>query len=551
MRFGNILTFFEKRVMIEFFMEYKMRNRLSLFIFIITVIFLIIFAGCDNEAVPEPVIDPETGEKKEPVTATTIFNFDEVDSPPIEDTRLIGFWYMDKVALLEISENGIALSEGWNILSKYKNKVMEIDGNSLTIVDESNFQQKIYYELSDDGYYLNVSIPAFEVDYVFINLEKSPYIFVSTEGDDNNDGTITRPFKTINRAIGEVVTTEGNKNIINVKSGVYKELINITTSIPITISGGYTSTFLYQDMYNKSIITERDDESASFRTSSLKNARIVTQSNSDVTLNNLRIEGARTGLPDSTPYHPDRCGVLIAGKATIVDCDIYGAFFNERVELSNGGVYNYDAFIVNRAYGLYIDYSGIVNIKNGSITVGSAAEVSLEAMGSQFYGIYNNEGSVTIDGTSINTITTNISKITLTSGSIRLYGINNIGGKLTMKRGYISGGSIEDSRSCGIYNIEGEVRIEGGFVYGSDKSRINGIYSAGIYSYNGIVTLSNCFVYGAAISNGSFNSLYEIYKASVTTIITKGTGAVVHYAEDDPLYIPVSPTNPNGGIWTE
>ncbi len=74
--------------------------------------------------------------------------------------------------------------------------------------------------------------------------EQAVYIHVSISGDDTGDGTISSPFRTINKGINYAAIND--YNAVKVSEGTYNE--SIVMSSGVSILGGYSSDFSQHDM---------------------------------------------------------------------------------------------------------------------------------------------------------------------------------------------------------------------------------------------------------------------------------------------------------------
>ncbi len=251
----------------------------------------------------------------------------------------------------------------------------------------------------------------------------APAIYVSTAGSDSNNGNPTMPVKTISKAVTMV---SSSRNVIYIATGTYSELINIETTTPFTIKGGYNVSWVRANVNNKSTINGPNPTEN-------KTGRITTIAGTKVTLENLDVKGVL--------YYNDAYGYLYAygvvnnGNMAIDNCDIvamesgsisdyaYGVYNNGSMLTINSGTITGAAGTASVGMSAYsIDNFGTLTI-NGGIITGGAGNASLN---SRAYGVRNSNGIVTISNCSIygkeSTVTTNSGIIVLQrNGSAKFY----------------------------------------------------------------------------------------------------------------------------------
>ncbi len=263
-------------------------------------------------------------------------------------------------------------------------------------------------------------------------------IYVSSNsGSDNNDGAKTSPVKTIQKALSLSMTPQ--KTTIYVESGIYEELLNISfltlinnnmTPFPLTIKGGYNSSFTTQDFNNKSILRGPVGEDAPY------DAGRINLNWASATISGFEIYGAVSS---------EAIGITKNyGDLTVDNCKI--------VAIENGSI--------SAAYGIRA-YSGNNLISNS--TIYSAAGVANVGTA---YGIYNSHISTeaTISGNSaiygatenatVNTVYAIYSKSGLyIESGVQIYGAAKTGaGSPTVENCYgLALGSSSYLTSCSIY----------------------------------------------------------------------------------------------------
>jgi len=361
-------------------------------------------------------------------------------------------------------------------------------------------------------------------------------IYVSnSDGLDTNDGGIDTPVKTISKAVSMINSSKYN---VYVAMGTYNELVNITSSIPMAIKGGYNNNWERDNSNDKSLINGINPTTDNI-------GRITTRFGSKVTLENLNIKG--------TIYN-NAYGIVNNGDLTIDNCDI--------VAIEESGNINY-------AYGIYNkDSSSKLSILSGTIT-GATDDTAII---SSIYGVYG--GSIAIiSGTIIGAVGNasvydaigvesgySNSSITIISGTIigavgnvsanNAYGVYSWVG-ITMISGTIIGATNSasvHSNAYGFYSINSfKTTITGGTITGAANSASVGS-ACGIYnttSYNS--TISNCEIYGREPTvnvSGTINALdiadsnYRFVKGSDGPAIIQDTKGVPPNLWDgnDPYY---------------
>ncbi len=386
-------------------------------------------------------------------------------------------------------------------------------------------------------------------------------IYVSTSGLDTNSGEITSPVKTISKAVG-MVTTE--KNVIFVESGTYEGVVNVDTTIPLLIKGGYDPIFSTQNLNNKSVLKGAADEPLVINNYPAGAGRIATIANSKLTINGLDIYGVRynhyvaedsatsfaaiysegdltldnceiTGITEGVAG--DSCGIYFVGENTSVDIlnsVIYGANGNANIGNSHG-IYGggNETIICNiknstiyglsgnaktdyANYGLFFCY-GVLTVSNSTI-YGSAGS----AITSSSYGIMSSNATINIcDDTKIYGASENVDTVYTYMYVYGVYG-GGSGSVINVYSGTEIYGAAGNAviighglNVAGIHNDnDGIANIYGGTIYGAaDNAKISlptyGIDSRGALNISG----ANTIIYGAA---GNVITSYDVFGINIS-----------------------------------
>jgi len=307
------------------------------------------------------------------------------------------------------------------------------------------------------------------------------------------------------------------KNTIYVAVGEYNELVNITSTIPITIKGGFNSSSWTRGNDDKSIITGGNATAD-------KTGRITTVANSKVTLENLDIKGAIIYYYGNYYAY----GIVNSGDLTIKNCDIigvesgsnycaYGIYNNDnasqKLTIQSGKVTGISGSAsVSSVYGIYSSSAATITISGGVITgAADSATVNYSA-----YGIYDSSNSNTKISISGGTITgaADGSNIKSSVYGVYSYGITITGGEVI---GAAGGASVGDS-AYGVYG-QGTTAISNGTIKGTAGATVtNNSYG---FCDSGTSTISGGLIIAAAGTASVSKTSYGVYGG--TTTITGGT----------------------------
>ncbi|MBW4550364.1 MAG: right-handed parallel beta-helix repeat-containing protein [Aphanocapsa sp. GSE-SYN-MK-11-07L] len=116
-----------------------------------------------------------------------------------------------------------------------------------------NRAQRYLINSEDDHGFVNIDNQAIAVEQAQPSTTKDsanarPVLYVATNGNNNNPGTIDRPFKTINKAVSMIGDGEGG--VINVRAGTYA---NTAVWIGNTNDGSSTSPLVIQPYLNEKV----------------------------------------------------------------------------------------------------------------------------------------------------------------------------------------------------------------------------------------------------------------------------------------------------------
>ncbi|MBC7845632.1 MAG: right-handed parallel beta-helix repeat-containing protein [Flavobacterium sp.] len=196
----------------------KLKKRLS----ILTVFISILAIGCSSDSNIESSIDSKPDGSKRPTTAPKISGF----SVPVKIVGDAPF------ALTAPTSN----SSGAFTYTSSNTAVATIVGNVVTIVGAGTSVIKATQAASG-----SFSTGEISADFVVLSSAPTPpfglrYLYVSTTGNDANDGSINLPFLTINKAAQVAIAGD----VVIIKSGTYSPTSSIvvansgTSSAPIT-----------------------------------------------------------------------------------------------------------------------------------------------------------------------------------------------------------------------------------------------------------------------------------------------------------------------------
>ena len=346
-------------------------------------------------------------------------------------------------------------------------------------------------------------------------------VYVRTDGNDNNKGTISQPLQTIQAAVG---CGQSGQNIY-VANGSYETNLNIGRILLVegkSIYGGYSSDFQVRapNIY-PTIITDTTDMSLNPYgwTSAVSTTQETTN---DTVLDGFTINGSTVGLGGEIYT------ISISGAPTISN------------NIINGGGNGANDYV--RTVLIEYDSGGAV-IKNNNITSGISTGIS--------WGILSYaSGPITILN---NTINGGLSSSTI---AIDISMLNTAGSVISNNT--INGGNA-DYNSRGIYfHASASVSIEANTIAGGNNSMSYGLYInsgapvirnntiilEGINSY-GVYNVSNSVINNNTIVGGGSGETWGVYtKLSTSAIfqnniidITGGTCIAEDDASSDPAVL--------------
>lgn len=138
-------------------------------------------------------------------------------------------------------------------------------------------------------------------------------LHVSTTGDDNNDGSIEKPLRTIGAA---VLRADGARSEIHIAGGLYDELVAIAKP-KLTIKGGY---FCNKDVcdWTKSPDPVGNETQLTSTKSALPPLAIKAPADSSTVITTIHVIG-RSGALDNTTLAPGAVAVSVIGGSPVLD----------------------------------------------------------------------------------------------------------------------------------------------------------------------------------------------------------------------------------------
>ncbi len=393
-------------------------------------------------------------------------------------------------------------------------------------------------------------------------------IYVSTTGNDNSDGSMEQPLKSISKALTIVDSSKGAT--IYVASGTYSDIVTITATVPITIKGGYNTSWIRSNKDDKSTIDGGEGKD--------HDGHINTKEGSKVTLENLDIKGAiydsgvykyAYGVKNSGDMTVDNCDIIMVESGTLLSVFGFHNDANSRLSIIGGtitgaagdsevttnvcGIYNYygtlivsgaairgavDNVTANSISGIS-NFSGTATIVDTTIvgttdntTVGSAtgntSVISID-------GVYTSGGTTTISGCTITAATGDTAVVTNVSSIYNHYGTT------TIKSGTIAGSAGTTTVSNKVYGVinNGTLSIEGGTIVGASESS-SAKDSCGVSNSQGTAIISNCTIYGKTTATVT-STIEALFKNGTAPKFIKGDAGPAVIQE-------VKGTDPN--LWT-
>ncbi len=345
---------------------------------------------------------------------------------------------------------------------------------------------------------VNVIVPTSDVSVI------GDIIYVSTFGDNSNDGTKNKPFKTIQKAVDSV---SKDKKTIYVACGIYDGRVILeetSDSIPIVIEGGYNDTFTGRNKNYQTVIGRKTEPAVDIAIA----GRINVAKDRKLTVRNLTVNGVFNGNMS--------CGIYSTGILIVDNCKIVG-LYNDTMDDTFGPLSD------DEACGIYsnndkIDeyYSSLEIIGSDTIicgAIGPAVSVNSLCYGILVKNNYTNIKDGIVYGLYLLTEQTGMA----TGIKFDSSGTNN----------YISNTKVIGSYSSNIFNStygidnHSNLRISNCEVYGilDSSCDITSYKSYGIHNYKyhntetynyeiGIMAIESSQIYGAR--NSTWNSSTDI-----------------------------------------
>jgi len=375
-----------------------------------------------------------------------------------------------------VSENGIIIED--EIVTNNKTPTETLSDYDKIVIDDNIIMIKkdkdariIKYESS--GSDENISLYIKTLPTTLATLKRpTNIIYVSTDGDDTfGDGSRLAPYQTLGYAIRQI-SINIDKDTIYLAGNYNNELVEITTTL--TIKGGFDqkNAWLRDNSNDMSVI-----EGGNIGSATSKPVGCITITLGSVTLENLCIKGANSIF--------DACGIYVAsgGILTINNCDIAGV---NNIYFSGGNF-----------YGIYVDGGSvtingdgkIIGVSNNANIIGSSPPSGPNSP--SVYGIYNN-GSIEINGGEI---------IGASSGA-------------TIKNCY---------RVCAIYN-NSSCKITDGTIIGTEITAED-CYVYGVQNNSGIFTISGGTIIGISNADIKTNTTIPIFVAGIYNLIDSGSSS--------------------------
>lgn len=262
-------------------------------------------------------------------------------------------------------------------------------------------------------------------------------LYVSKSGDDNNNGSISKPFFSINKAISrayELISASNYEIIINVEGGTYSNNDGLTTPFTIYITNakislkcGWNSDFSEQNGLTTIDLSNQTKQG------------IVIQNTSNIEINNLTIINAKT-------YSSLGGGILIKNSSSVIISNIIVS--NSLSSLGGGGI--------------AIDSSSNIKLFTtliGNISYSSGGGILItNSYQNEIYGdIINNLSTIYGGGVCIFNSATNKIQGTITNNSASSGGgvaivetksiDNEISGNISLNLASVAGGGVSIYKS--------------------------------------------------------------------------------------------------------
>ncbi|MGC8964523.1 MAG: right-handed parallel beta-helix repeat-containing protein [Brevinematia bacterium] len=385
-----------------------------------------------------------------------------------------------------------------------------------------------------------------------------PYtIYVSKSGNDNNDGSTSNPFFSINKAISKayellsksnyIITIKLGEGIYTNNDGLNPTITIFITNAKISLEGGWNSDF--SDQTGITVIDLSNETKQG----------IVIKNTSDIEINNLSILNAKT-------YYSIGGGILIKDSSSITISNVI--ISNSLSSLGGGGI----AIDSSSKVKLFVKLIG-----NTSYSSGGGILITNSYQNEIYGDIINNlstqyGGGICIFNSSTNKVQSTITNNSASSGGgvalVETKSVDNeIYGNISLNSGSVAGGGVlfyKSKNSILSATIQGNSSPLGGGVaiqlpQGQiiiTESVITNISSTGakqsvIYISNS-VSLTSLIIDKCKIAGTTSNPLYGIYEdgadisghtISTTTFYTNTLSQLYHDPDGDIAITGISTLN--------
>ncbi len=441
----------------------------------------------NNESELSLTIDGTTYDTTKVAGATTTTT---TVPPPTTTTtinpRLKGTWEGTNESVV-ITKTSIVVTDKGNPANNKTYEIVSADGDKFTVKDPDDATKTIDIDYLFKDYDTELALAIDDATHDVI--KEIAMIYVSTTGNDDNDGTPESPVKSLSMG---VLISNAKKNTIYIAKGDYSDLANIATIYPLDIRGGYSASWTRDSSDDKSKIEGKDATANYIGT-------ITAMAGSKIALENLDIKGAKYN-------NQNAFGIVYGGDLSMDNCDIVGV---DSGTISGG------------AYGIYNSSSSTSNLSISGATITGAAGTA----------------SVNI------TYAVNGSNLTINSGTITgakdnttvswVYGAS--GSNLTINSGAVITGAAGSATVRWVYGVSssGTSIISGGTITGAKDSaavsnNIYGIYNGGSSSN---ITVENSSIITGVAGNVTTSSSANAYGISGSGTVTINGATVTGAAE--------------------
>ncbi len=382
------------------------------------------------------------------------------------------------------------------------------------------------------------------------------YYVDSLNGDDNNDGSLSTPFKTPERAV-ETINNAGEIGVVYIMSDLLlSNTLYILSDITLLPYGNTTYT-VFRDTVNNHYNLMEVYSSLSLGEENMQ-GQLIFDGGYD-TINNTR-----TFIAAGSILNIYKGTVNMYNGITLQNNNTTGNL-GAAVHLEEGSLNLYGGKITRNhagyAAGIY-NYNSYVRMEGGEISYNIA-----ESYGG---GILNDDGEFTLNGGSINNNTAHDvaggiynynSYVRMEGGEISYNfaqdvggGVYNDDGEFTLNDGSINNNTARDA--AGIYNSNSYVHMEGGEIsYNIAESYGGGVCNEdGEFTLNGGAIENNTAISGGGIFHYSGDMLLggniSLAGNDIATV-EDGHISVVTIKSDitTPQAIALTPTTYNGGSY--